>query len=95
MNETELIGIISIFVTLVFGFLAKRFKWVNSNLIPLQNLAIGIIAAIINYIITNDFSFFSAVFAILYHSLISIPVDLFNYPFKLHRCQVHKQIINT
>ncbi len=56
MNETELIGIISIFVTLVFGFLAKRFKWVNSNLIPLQNLAIGIIAAIINYIITKDFS---------------------------------------
>ena len=48
MNETELIGIISIFVTLVFGFLAKKFKWVNSNLIPLQNLAIGIIAAIIN-----------------------------------------------
>lgn len=56
MNETELIGIISIFVTLVFGFLSKRFKWVNSNLIPLQNLAIGIIAAIINYIITKDFS---------------------------------------
>ena len=56
MNQTELIGIISIFVTLVFGFLAKKYKWVNSNLIPLQNLVIGIIAAIINYIITKDFS---------------------------------------
>lgn len=43
-------------VVIIFGFLTKRHKWIRTNLIPLQNLAIGLISAVIYFLITKDFS---------------------------------------
>ena len=49
-----LIPIISLVVSLIFGALAKKFNWMPSKYIPIQNLAIGLIASIIYCIITGE-----------------------------------------
>lgn len=56
MELTEILTIVTIVVTWIFGALAKKFSWISTNLIPLQNIAIGLIIAVIEWIITKDFS---------------------------------------
>ena len=56
MELTEIITVVTIIVTWILGALAKKFNWLSTNLIPVQNIAIGIIVAIIEWIITKDFS---------------------------------------
>ncbi len=56
MELTQIITIVTIIVTWVLGIIAKKSNWINNNLIPIQNLLIGIIVAIIEWIITKDFS---------------------------------------
>lgn len=56
MELTEILTIVTIFVTWIFGIIAKKINWFNNNLIPLQNIAIGLIIAVIELIITKDFS---------------------------------------
>lgn len=56
MELTEILTIVTIVVTWILGSLAKKFNWINTNLIPLQNIAIGLIIAIIEWIITKNFS---------------------------------------
>lgn len=53
--STEILTLITIVVTFIFGIIANKVKWFNSYLIPIQNLTIGIIFAIIQYIITKNF----------------------------------------
>lgn len=53
--NTEILTLITIVVTFIFGIIANKVKWFNSYLIPIQNLTIGIIFAIIQYIITKNF----------------------------------------
>lgn len=52
----DLIAVVTFFVTLILGYISKRSTFVNNNLIPLQNLFIGIIVALIDWLITKDFS---------------------------------------
>jgi uncharacterized membrane protein YeaQ/YmgE (transglycosylase-associated protein family) len=54
MNET-ILSLVTILVTLVLGVLAKKSTFINNKIIPLQNIFIGIIIAIIEWIITKDF----------------------------------------
>ena len=56
MELTEIITVVTIVVTCILGALAKKFNWLSTNLIPVQNIAIGIIVALIEWIITKDFS---------------------------------------
>ena len=56
MDTSYIIGILAIVVTFICGIIAKRVPWFNNNLIPLQNLLIGLLAALIHYLITKDFS---------------------------------------
>lgn len=56
MEATHLITLITAIVTWILGYFAKKYSWVDTNLIPLQNLLIGLIIAIIEWIITKDFS---------------------------------------
>lgn len=51
----NIITVVTIIVTWVLGYFAKKSNWINSNLIPVQNIAIGIIVALIEFIITKDF----------------------------------------
>lgn len=54
MKISTIISIVTIFVTFVCGLIAKKISWFNNKLIPIQNLAIGIIAGITYYIMTKD-----------------------------------------
>ena len=56
MGITEIIALVTFVVTLVSGYIVKKIPQISNNLIPLQNLAIGLIVAIIEWIITKDFS---------------------------------------
>lgn len=56
MELTEILTIVTIIVTWILGVFAKKSKWINNNLIPIQNIAVGLIVAIIEWIITKDFS---------------------------------------
>ena len=54
MNET-ILSLVTIIVTLVLGVLAKKSTFINNKMIPIQNIAIGLIFALIEWIITKDF----------------------------------------
>jgi hypothetical protein len=49
MTINEIIIVVTAFVTYVFGILAKRFNWIESQYIPVQNLAIGFFSGLLVY----------------------------------------------
>lgn len=55
MELTQIITFVTILVTWILGSLAKKSTFINNKVIPLQNLLIGVIIAIIEWIITKDF----------------------------------------
>lgn len=56
MTINEIVSLVTIVVTLICGVISKKSEKINNKLIPIQNLAIGILVAIIEWIITKDFS---------------------------------------
>lgn len=56
MEFNDILTIVTMVVTWIFGIIAKKIPWISNNLIPLQNIAIGLIIAVIEWIITKDFS---------------------------------------
>lgn len=56
MDLTQIISIVTFIVTLVLGFVSKKSKFISNNLIPIQNVLVGIIIAIIEWILTKDFN---------------------------------------
>ena len=56
MGITEIISLVTFVVTLIGGYIVKKIPQISNKLIPLQNLAIGLIVAVIEWIITKDFS---------------------------------------
>lgn len=56
MELTQLISLVTIIVTWILGYFAKKSKFISNNLIPIQNILIGLIMAIIEWIATRDFS---------------------------------------
>ena len=55
MELSEIISIVTFIVTLICGWASKKCPKISNNLIPIQNLLIGLIVAIIEWIITKDF----------------------------------------
>ena len=56
MGITEIVSLVTFVVTLIGGYIVKKIPQISNKLIPLQNLAIGLIVAVIEWIITKDFS---------------------------------------
>ena len=56
MNTEIIMSLVTIVVTFILGLIAKKISWVSDNLIPLQNLIIGIIVSLIYYFMTKDVS---------------------------------------
>ena len=56
MNTEIIMSLVTIVVTFILGIIAKKVSWVSDNLIPLQNLIIGIIVSLIYYFMTKDIS---------------------------------------
>lgn len=55
MDITSIVTLVTIIVTYLLGILAKKSTFINNKLIPIQNILIGLIVAIIEWIITKDF----------------------------------------
>ena len=55
MELSTLISLVTIIVTWLLGYISKRSTWVNNRIIPIQNILIGLIVAIVEWIVTNDF----------------------------------------
>ena len=53
--ENLILYAITLIVTWVLGYFAKKSQYINNNLIPLQNLIIGVIVTIIYWIVSKDF----------------------------------------
>lgn len=56
MTLEAIIMLVTMVVTFFCGLIAKKVSWFNTNLIPIQNILIGVIVAAIEWIITKDFS---------------------------------------
>ena len=56
MELTQIITVVTMIVTWILGIVSKKSKWVDNNLIPIQNVLIGLVVAIVEWIITGDFS---------------------------------------
>lgn len=57
MTMETILGIVTVFVTFIMGFISKKCTWFDNRLIPLQNLLIGIIASTIYFFITKDVNY--------------------------------------
>ena len=55
MIET-IIQLATIVITLIMGVISKKSKFINNKLIPIQNVIIGAVMAVIYWIATKDFS---------------------------------------
>lgn len=55
MDNESIIFVVTLIVTLILGQVSKKCNIVAKNKIPLQNITIGLIVAIIEFIITKDF----------------------------------------
>lgn len=56
MELTQLITIVTIVITWLLGILSKKSALINNNLIPIQNLLIGLVVALVEWLITKNFS---------------------------------------
>lgn len=56
MTIETIIVLVTAIVTFLCGLVAKKVSWFNTNLIPIQNILIGVIVAVIEWIVTKDFS---------------------------------------
>ena len=56
MDITSIVSLVTIVVAYILGVLAKKSTFINNKLIPIQNIVIGLIVAIVEWIITKNFS---------------------------------------
>jgi len=65
MELTEILTFVTILVTWVLGWASKKSTFIKNELIPLQNILVGLIVALIEWAITKDFSTAIAVSGVL------------------------------
>lgn len=56
MSSVDLISLVTFIVTLILGLFSKKSTVIKNELIPIQNILVGLIVAIIEWIITKDFN---------------------------------------
>ena len=76
MDITSIVTLVTIIVNYLLGILAKKSTFINNKLIPIQNILIGLIVAIIEWIITKDFKVAIALSGVLAGGLYDIPNNL-------------------
>ena len=73
-HNTELmITLLTMIVSGILGFIAKKCPYINNNLIIIQNIIVGLLVSILYFIITKDFNLaisLSGVFAETGYNLI-------------------------
>ncbi len=76
MDITSIVTLVTIIVTYLLGILAKKSSFINNKLIPIQNILIGLIVAIIEWIITKDFKMAIALSGLLSGGLYDVGHNL-------------------
>lgn len=56
MELADILTVVTIVITWIMGYFAKKSSFISNNLIPLQNISIGLVIAIIEWVITKDFN---------------------------------------
>ena len=56
MEIESIMQLITVVVTLILGFISKKSTFIKNNTIPIQNVVIGLVMAIIHWIMTKDIS---------------------------------------
>lgn len=56
MSSENIVVIVTFIVTWVLGIISKKYTSLSNKLIPVQNLIIGIIVAVVEFFITKDFN---------------------------------------
>ncbi len=51
LTSEMIMSVVTGIVTYIFGILSKKFNWIESKYIPIQNAIIGMIAGLICYIL--------------------------------------------
>lgn len=52
----QIIMIVTMIVSFILGILSKKSGFIKDELIPIQNILVGIVVAVVEWIITEDFS---------------------------------------
>ena len=55
MKLEYIVSLVTILVTFVLGIISKKNPKLSNKIIPIQNLFVGLIVALIEFIITKDF----------------------------------------
>ena len=55
METIDIVSLVTFVVTFVLGILSKKSSFIKNEMIPIQNLAVGLIVAVVEWIITKDF----------------------------------------
>ena len=55
MEISTLISLVTIIVTWVLGIVSKKYTKLNNKLIPIQNILVGLLVALLEWIVTKDF----------------------------------------
>ena len=55
MEISTLRNLVTIIVKWVLGIVSKKYTKLNNKLIPIQNILVGLIVALIEWIVTKDF----------------------------------------
>ena len=50
MSSTNLISLVTFLVTLILGFFSKKSKFIRNEMIPIQNILVGLVVAVIEWI---------------------------------------------
>ena len=51
VTTEAILGMCNIIITYIMGILAKKFDWIESKYIPVQNLLIGIFAGVLSFLV--------------------------------------------
>ena len=54
MDTTNLVAIVTFFIAFILGLISKKSSFIKNEMIPIQNLLVGLTVAIIEWIITKD-----------------------------------------
>ena len=56
MESSEILTLVTIIVLFILGIIAKKVSWFNNYLIPIQNIIVGLVFAVIEFFISKDFN---------------------------------------
>lgn len=89
MESAEILTVITVVISWIFGIIAKKVSWFNNYLIPTQNIVIGVIFTAVEFFISKDINLAIAVSGLLAGGA----YDVFNNGKKLLE-QMKKDITN-